>query len=67
MFSTTVSCGHTAHADFNSAGVIRMPSTAEEVITFLINEDLYFLESFKYGLVSFNDFFFMLLLYYRNR
>ncbi len=42
-----------------------MPSTAEEVITFLINEDLYSLESFKYGLVSFNDFFFMFLLYYK--
>lgn len=42
-----------------------MPSTAEEVITFLINEDSYFFESFKYGLVSFNGFFFMFLLYYK--
>ena len=58
MLSTPVSCGHTAHADFNSAGVMRMPSTAEEVITFLINEDSYFFESFKYGLVSFNGFLF---------
>ena len=43
-----------------------MPSTAEEVITFLINAVSYFLGSFKYGLVSLRDFFFMGLLYYNR-
>ena len=38
-----------------------MPSTAEEVITFMISEASYFLGSFKYGLVSFRDFFRMML------
>ena len=42
-----------------------MPSAPEEVITFLINRDSYFFESFKYELVSFNGFFFMFLLYYK--
>jgi len=34
-----------------------MLSTAEEVITFVIRSDLYFLGFFRYGLVSFSDFF----------
>jgi hypothetical protein len=37
--------------------VICMLSTAEEVITLVIRSALYFLEFFRYGLVSFNDFF----------
>ena len=36
-----------------------MPSTAEEVMTFASNEASYFFGSFKYGFVSFKDFFFM--------
>lgn len=36
-----------------------MPSTAEEVTTFVISAASYFLRSFKYGFVSFKDFFFM--------
>ncbi len=43
-----------------------MPSTAEEVMTFVANEASYFLGSFKYGFVSFNDFFFTGLLYYNR-
>ncbi len=36
--------------------MICMLSTAEDVITFVIRSDLYFLGFFRYGLVSFNDF-----------
>ena len=43
------------------AEVMRMPSTAEEVMTFMISEASYFFGSFKYGLVSFKDFFRMVL------
>jgi hypothetical protein len=37
-----------------------MLSTAEEVMTLVIRSDLYFLGFFRYGLVSFNDFFGMI-------
>lgn len=39
---------------------MRMPSTAEEVMTFAIKATLYLLGSFRYGFVSFNDFFFII-------
>lgn len=36
-----------------------MPSTAEEVMTLAISAYSYCLGSFRYGFVSFRDFFFM--------
>lgn len=35
---------------------MRIPSIAEEVMTFTTNEASYFFGSLRYGLVSFNDF-----------